>query len=56
MDDCLSGYVFHNVLGHGTYGKVHKVTRISDGLVIVAKEVPISSLSVEEQEETLNEV
>jgi serine/threonine protein kinase len=51
----LSQYETLEELGKGTYGRVFKVRRKSDGLYCVRKQVPIGGLSDESREETLNE-
>ena len=43
-------------LGSGTYGQVSKVRRLSDGRVLVLKQVPLDGLSDDDRMETLNEV
>ena len=48
-------FEFLECLGSGTYGKVYKVRRRSDGLVAVLKRVPLEGLSEWEQLDTLNE-
>ncbi len=44
------------LIGQGTYGRVYKVRRRSDGRLLVLKSIPFDGLSVEEQQETLVEV
>ena len=43
-------------LGSGTYGQVSKVRRLSDGRVLVLKQIPLDGLSDDDRMETLNEV
>ena len=42
-------------LGHGTYGRVYKCRRKTDGELLVLKQIPFDGIPVHEQEETLNE-
>lgn len=42
-------------LGKGTYGRVYKVRRRSDGAILVRKQVTIEGMSEEDKEETVNE-
>ena len=42
-------------LGSGTYGQVSKVRRLSDGRVLVLKQIPLDGLSDDDRMETLNE-
>eukprot|EP00698_Gefionella_okellyi_P002597 TRINITY_DN12432_c0_g1_i1.p1 TRINITY_DN12432_c0_g1~~TRINITY_DN12432_c0_g1_i1.p1 ORF type:complete len:812 (+),score=171.27 TRINITY_DN12432_c0_g1_i1:80-2515(+) len=48
-------YELLEVIGKGTYGKVFKARRKSNGDVICLKQVTLDSMSQREQEETLNE-
>eukprot|EP00948_MAST-09A_sp_MAST-9A-sp1_P000552 g552.t1 len=44
------------LLGSGSYGKVYKVVRKSDGLEYAVKEIGLKSLSKKEKSEALNEI
>ncbi|EKX37362.1 hypothetical protein GUITHDRAFT_78167, partial [Guillardia theta CCMP2712] len=51
----MSAYTRMNKIGRGSYGDVFKVTRNSDGKVLVIKEVSLLGVSKEEENEILNE-
>ncbi|KAH0792425.1 AGC family protein kinase [Histomonas meleagridis] len=52
----ISGFIEQCVLGEGSYGKVYKATRISDGQTYAIKIVNLSKLSRREIEDSINEI
>lgn len=56
LEKQMEDYEVLSVLGKGSYGKIYKATRKSDGLVCVIKQIGLEGLSPEERADTLNEV
>lgn len=52
----LAGFKEQIVLGKGTYGKVYKAQRISDGVSYAVKVVNLGSLNHREREDAVNEI
>ena len=52
----LEGFVEQEVLGKGTYGKVYKAKRITDGETYAVKVVNLSALNHREIEDSVNEI
>ena len=52
----VKGFTELKLLGNGTYGRVYKVKRQSDGNVYALKVVNLSNLSTHELESSLNEI
>lgn len=52
----LGDFVVLNKIGEGAYSSVHKVKRISDGLIYALKKVKMGSLKEKEKQNALNEV
>ena len=46
----LADYEVLESLGSGTYGRVYKVRRRRDGVILVLKQVPMSNLTRQEQQ------
>ena len=52
----LKHYEILSTLGKGSFGRVYKARRRSDGFICVLKEVSLDGLSEEEAIQALNEV
>lgn len=52
----MEDYTFLDRLGHGSFGKVWKAKRISDGKVVAIKEINYSTMGIKERKMFVNEV
>ena len=52
----LDNYTSLELIGKGTYGKIYKAVRRSDGVVVALKKVNLKRQSSQEQTDTLNEI
>lgn len=52
----MENYTIEAVLGKGSYGKIYKAKRKSDGLICVLKLIGLEGLDEDERNDTLNEV
>lgn len=52
----MDNYTIEAVLGKGSYGKIYKARRKSDGLICVLKLIGLEGLDEDERNDTLNEV
>merc|ERR1711998_754749 len=53
---CRTDFEFLDMLGQGSYGRVHRVRRRSDGCIFVLKQIDVRGLSQKEKVLCVNEV